>query len=99
MQNESRIERSFCDKIKKDKRFIVIKCDGISYRGFPDRLVIGPGGRILFVEFKDPRGKLSIYQIKCIQKLIDIGHDVLVATSSDEAIQYVRKKWNEECDC
>lgn len=44
--------------------------------GVPDRVVILPGGRVIFVELKKPGGRLSERQKLMTQKLKDLGTDV-----------------------
>lgn len=46
-------------------------CPGWS--GVPDRIVLLPGGRVVFVELKRPRGRLSQLQKWWAKKLIDLG--------------------------
>jgi Holliday junction resolvase len=42
---------------------VCIKVQSVARRGFFDRLVVLPGGRIIFVECKRPRGgRLAIHQ-------------------------------------
>lgn len=57
-----------------------VKIEGV--RGFPDRIVLLPGGRIAFVELKR-KGKCKIYpqQMKWLKKLQSLG---FVATLSDD---------------
>lgn len=50
-------------------------------RGWPDRLLLLPGGRVLWVEVKQPRGRLSPYQAKVHERLRGRGHDVRVVWS------------------
>jgi ubiquinone/menaquinone biosynthesis C-methylase UbiE len=52
-------------------------CPGWS--GVPDRIVLLPGGRIMFVETKRPKdGKLSAMQKWWLKKLRGLGFDVWV---------------------
>lgn len=48
-------------------------CPGWS--GVPDRIVLLPGGRVVFVELKRPRGRLSQLQKWWAKKLIDLGFE------------------------
>ncbi len=45
-------------------------------RGVPDRLVILPDGRTIYVEMKAPGKPLQPLQIKWARVLRDMGHDV-----------------------
>jgi hypothetical protein len=74
------------------------KCKGLSLKllspgmtGLPDRLVVLPGGRVLFVEFKRDKGVLSAMQKKRIQQLRDLGMRVDTIYGLEEA-----KKWVQE---
>lgn len=46
--------------------------------GVPDRIVLLPGGRVIFVELKTDTGKLSKLQIVCIRLLRELGFDARV---------------------
>jgi len=56
--------------------------------GVPDRIVLLPGGRILFVELKAPGEKPRPLQCKRAQQLAALGFQVLVI-DNPEAIQEV----------
>lgn len=59
-----------------------------SERGFPDRTVLLPNGRTLFIEFKrrDGKGELSPQQVRTIENLRALGHEVHVLERSEDAI-------------
>ena len=46
--------------------------------GVPDRIVVLPGGKVIFVELKTAKGKLSPIQRRQCQRLRDLGCDVRV---------------------
>lgn len=52
--------------------------------GVPDRIVILPGGKIIFVELKRPGGKTTALQDVQIQRLQDLGCDVGIVSSLQE---------------
>lgn len=55
-----------------------IKFVAVSESGIPDRIVILPGGRIVFVELKRPRGgRLSPIQKYQMEKLKSLGCEVV----------------------
>lgn len=49
--------------------------------GVPDRLVILPGGKTIFIELKAPGGKPRPLQIRQLAKLEKLGHQTLVINS------------------
>jgi hypothetical protein len=51
--------------------------------GVPDRIVLFPNGRIVFVELKSPRGKLSAIQARVIERLRNLGFEVRVIDSKE----------------
>lgn len=61
-------------------------------RGWPDRLVIGPGPVLFFIEFKrDADEDLRKLQIYIRNFLITLGFAVYVCRSAEEAKQETRK--------
>ena len=74
---EKDIEKLFRDEIKK--------AGGKAYKftspgndGVPDRIVMLPGGRILFVELKTDTGKLSRLQELQCRQIAELGQTVRV---------------------
>jgi Holliday junction resolvase len=61
------------------------KVQAIGRRGFFDRVVILPGGRVVFVEVKRPkRGRISAHQIQYHERFAELGVAIaLVKTSAD----------------
>lgn len=57
-------------------------------RGWPDRIVALPGGKVLWVELKRPGGKTSALQDKVHHALRQRHHNVYVIDSK-EGIDYV----------
>ena len=84
---ESDIERAFCRKLQKRGCLTPKISDN---PGWPDRLVIMPGGKHCFVEFKRPGGKLSAIQTVVIAQISKLGHCVFVIDSyDDEYVEFV----------
>lgn len=54
--------------------------------GLPDRMVLLPGGRIIFVELKSPRGTIAVHQTVVHDRLSSLGFSVVVL-SSLEAVE------------
>lgn len=46
--------------------------------GVPDRIVVLPGGKIMFVELKTKTGSLSVLQSVQVKRLIELGQKVYV---------------------
>lgn len=79
----------------------VMKLGGRAYKwvspgngGVPDRIVILPGMRPVFVELKAENGKLSALQRVQIRRLLDMGQDVRVLKGIREVEQFL-----EDCGC
>ena len=69
---ENTIERYFCRKIK-ELGGLALKLSPTGTAGLPDRLVLLPGQRIVFVEFKAPGKKPRPLQQKRINELQKLG--------------------------
>lgn len=54
-------------------------------RGWPDKAVLLPDNRVVWIEFKGPEGRLSAQQEFCIRKMQKAGHQVFVCRSLEEA--------------
>lgn len=62
----------------------------LGQRGFPDRTVLLPGGRVVFVELKRRRGKPSAGQRLWVERLVALGFKCDIVYSLEEAQQLVR---------
>ncbi len=63
--------------------------------GWPDRLVLMPGGKIAFVELKAPQGKLRPIQVQRHAQLRDLGFLVYVINDPaqiPEALELLKAK-------
>jgi hypothetical protein len=69
-----------------------VKMNPTSQRGFPDRLLILPNGRVRWIELKAPgrEKNLSAHQESQIAQLRALGHHVLVSSNADECIEWLR---------
>ncbi|HCR3337270.1 TPA: VRR-NUC domain-containing protein [Morganella morganii] len=81
---EDVIERHLVNEVKK--------AGGIAYkfvspgrRAVPDRLVLLPGGKVIFVECKAPGEKPRPDQLREHARLFALGHQVVVLDSKDLA--------------
>lgn len=57
--------------------------------GVPDRQVLLPGGKIIFIELKAPGKKSTPLQLAQQQKLIALGFWVMVISSKDEVDGFI----------
>lgn len=93
-QRERDIERKLGEGIKK--------LGGLYYKfvspnlpGVPDRIVILPGGRVVFVELKTEIGRLSNIQKWIIEEMRQRGADVRVIKGWPEAKAFLEECLNE----
>lgn len=77
---ESAIESSVC-RYAKDCGILAYKFNSMGRAGVPDRLFLVPDGRIFFIEFKTPTGRLSKLQGHEIRRIRRVNHDVYVVNS------------------
>ena len=82
--SESQIERAFCRKVR-ERGGVPAKFVSPGLAGVPDRLLLLPGGRTLFIEFKAPGGHLRALQRKRHDELRSLGFDVRVIDSHESA--------------
>ncbi|MGI6349899.1 MAG: VRR-NUC domain-containing protein [Eubacteriales bacterium] len=80
---EKQIESYLRDEVKK--------AGGIAYKfvspgnaGVPDRLVVMPGGKILFVELKAPTGKPTTLQELQMHRLAALGAEVFIIRGKEQ---------------
>jgi hypothetical protein len=80
---ESVIEKRLKKHIEKIGG-LALKMDAMSWAGAPDRIVLMPGGQVIFVELKAPGKKPRPIQIKRHDQLRAIGFDVIIIDSLEE---------------
>ena len=84
--SESKIEKAVCRHWKK-QGWWPIKLTAIGVRGAPDRMMCGHG-KIVLIEFKTPKGRLSPGQVAFHSKLWSkCGIHAHVVRSVEEGIQ------------
>jgi hypothetical protein len=76
---EREVEQFLRDKCK-EAGLLCWKMQSLSIRGFPDRMVVCPDGRIYFVEVKGDGGRLSQLQKVVIDRLRSNKCNVFVVT-------------------
>lgn len=93
---EKQIEKYFTDKLK-ELGCIVWKFTSPGTAGVPDRIVIMPYGKVVFVELKAPKKIPRKIQMERIKQLINHGVDVWVI-SSKERVDVFIKNYRKEGD-
>jgi len=86
---EKDIEARFLRLLKERKLDIKVrKMNGLGYAAWPDRLIIGPRGFMMWLEFKRPKvGKLSAGQEAMFMEMGTMGHQVYVHTDALLAVE------------
>jgi hypothetical protein len=64
-------------------------CIKTGSNGWPDRMIVYAPGRVIWIEFKTPTGKLRPAQKVRIKQLEAKGHAVTIARSHQEALAAV----------
>lgn len=87
---ESDVERKLVKSLKK-LGIRCVKMKGISERGWPDRLIILPQCRVLWIELKAPGRETttSAHQDLIHALLRERGHLVLVSSSVEECLEFI----------
>ena len=86
---------------KEVEKFLVRevkKLGGISFKfispgnaGVPDRIVMLPNGKVVFVELKTDKGKLTKLQEVQIKKISDLGADVRVLRGIEGVKEFINE--------
>ena len=96
---EKDVERALVQMVKRHGG-LCLKWVCPGFAGVPDRIVLLPNGRIVFVELKRPKGgQLSELQKWWIKKLIDLGFSCWVVWDKDELrlFEYVELNGGKSC--
>lgn len=59
------------------------------HRGLPDRMVLMPGGLVYFVEMKTTGKKPTALQLRCHDRLRELGFPVCVIDSTDTLLDFI----------
>lgn len=70
------------------------KLQRIGKRGWPDRCVLLPGNKVVWIEFKAPGGKPSPQQIVTHREMEACGHSVCLWDNLNVAKAYINKQLN-----
>lgn len=87
---EKDIERKLGEQVKK-RGGLYFKFVSPMNPGVPDRIVILPGGKVIFVELKTEIGRLSNVQKWQIERMQEVGADVRKIYGWDEAKQFLEE--------
>ena len=60
--------------------------------GWPDRIVMLPGGRLYWVELKRPHGRLADLQMYRAVELGKVGQQVVCLWSVDDVEKWIKEK-------
>ncbi len=83
MTLESTIEDYLVKRVKA-LGGIILKGD-VPGRVFVDRICILPGGRVVFVEVKRPKGgRREKHQTETIRRLVELGHEAVFVKTKEE---------------
>ena len=89
---ESAIERELIAAVEA-RGGICEKIMCVGKRGFFDRLIILPGGRIIFAEIKRPRGgRISPHQRQYYDKLRTLGVEACFVRNSTDIVALLSQK-------
>ena len=94
MTTEADLDRYFTNCVRRDLHGAAIKL-APTVAGVPDRLVILPGGRILLVELKASKGKLSEIQTRwhAAAAVLGVVVDVVVGLDGVDAWIDLHTDW------
>lgn len=81
---EVNIEKSFV-KYAKKQGCHAFKLVYLNRKGFPDRTILCPQGRIFFIEFKKKGKKQSPLQVKVMDILVGLGLEYYVCDEKGQA--------------
>ena len=73
---ESTIERALVEAVKK-RHGLAFKFNSMGCNGVPDRIVLLPGPRVMFIELKAPGKEMKPLQVKRKKQIEALGFKVL----------------------
>jgi len=86
---ENRVKQEVRDYLKISGWFVFPILQGLgSYRGIPDLIAI-KNGNVLFIECKSENGRLSKYQKKFKDDVINHGGNYIIATNFEDVRDYI----------
>lgn len=88
---EARVETVLREEVKARGGWAIKFLPSVS--GLPDRIVLLPGGTVIFIELKSPTGTVAPHQTVVHNRLRRLGFEVLVLNTT-EAV----REWAKELD-
>jgi hypothetical protein len=85
---ESRVEKVLGWEVKDRGGWAIKLLPSVS--GLPDRMVLLPGGRLIFVELKSPTGTVKPHQTVIHDRLRRLGFEVVVLNTTDRVRQWAK---------
>lgn len=89
-ESEKVLEKKLTQVVKK-MGGLALKFWGVSFTGFPDRIVLMPGGKFYTVELKSTGGRLSERQKLVIGQLKALEFDVSVIDNSEDLNKFLNR--------
>ncbi len=83
-ESEKKLERLLCSKVKTELKGWALKMLPFQVAGLPDRMVLLPGGKMLFVEVKTTGEKTRPIQDVIHRRLRRLGFRVEVVDTSEQ---------------
>lgn len=85
---EKRVEQVLGSEVKARGGWAIKLLPSVS--GLPDRMVLLPGGRLIFVELKSPTGTVKPHQTVVHRRLQSLGFEVYVLASTQAVRQWAK---------
>ena len=89
IESEKALERKLCAEVKAAGGWAIKLLPGL-IKGLPDRMVLLPGGKVVFVEVKTTGLKPTKMQTLIHERLRALGFKVWVVDSSEKINNFIR---------
>lgn len=91
---ESAIEKRLTAMLR-NRGALCLKFSSPGNPGVPDRIVLLPRGRVVFVELKAEGGRIGVLQERQIARMRDLGADVRVLEGAEPVREFVEEVFPE----
>jgi len=91
--SEKSIESAVCAYATRKYDCICYKFVSPARRSVPDRMIVGPGGRLIFIEFKSSVGKTTSGQDREQKRLTDRGQRVYIVNDTDQGKRLIHAEF------